>query len=355
MSTAALLSTTIAGSAWRVVVVSGTVGGVNSVLRALVDRNGGLVTRRAASQVLPRWVLEDASRSGRLLRLLPGVYVDAALVDGVESAPPLARVTPILARRAAVAYTGGRGALSHLTALDVWKLRSQPPGEPVHLNVSIGVGLRSWPHLVVHHRRSFAPEPPHALVRDGVPVTRLDRTLVDAWPLLPQADRPATLIGAVNDRLTTPQRIAAALATAPKLADRAALRGLLDRLAAGCRSPLEIWGHDHIFVGPGMPPFQRQVRVRLGGRIIYLDLFAEAEPVDIELDGATTHADPREREIDLRRDALLAARGVLVVRFSHRRLFHEPDEVRRETLAVLATRRRQDFAPDPGLRRLLTG
>ncbi|MEU4780566.1 DUF559 domain-containing protein [Micromonospora sp. NPDC023633] len=320
---------------------------MNSVLRALANRNGGLVTRRAAPQVLPRWVLEDASRSGRLFRLLPGVYVDAALVDGVESAPPLARVTPLLARRAAVAYTGGRGALSHLTALDVWKLRSQPPGEPVHLNVPIGAGLRSGPHLVVHHRRSFAPEPPHTLVRDGEPVTRLDRTLVDAWPLLPPMDRPAPLIGAVNDRLTTPQRIAAALATAPKLADRAALRGLLDRLAAGCRSPLEIWGHDHVFVGPGMPAFERQVRVRLGGQVVYLDLFAEAELVDIELDGATTHADPREREIDLRRDALLATKGILVVRFTHRRLFHEPDEVRREKLAILATRRRQDVTRIP--------
>lgn len=67
---------------WRAVAVSGTVGGVNPVLRAMLDRNGGLVTRHATSQVLPRWVLEDASRSGRLLRVLPGVYVDAALADG---------------------------------------------------------------------------------------------------------------------------------------------------------------------------------------------------------------------------------------------------------------------------------
>ncbi|MEU9510489.1 DUF559 domain-containing protein [Micromonospora sp. NPDC048170] len=321
---------------------------MNPVLRALVDGNGGLVTRRAAAQVLPRWVLEDASRSGRLLRLLPGVYVDAALADGEKSTPPLARVAPVLARRAAVAYTGGRGALSHLTALDVWKLRRQLPGEPVHLNVPNGAGLRSGPYLVVHHRRSFAPQPPHTLMRDGEPVTRLDQTLVDAWPLLPQVDRPATLIRAVNDRLTTPPRVAAALATVPKLADRAALRGLLDRLAAGCRSPLEIWGYDHVFVGPGMPAFQRQVRVRLGGRVVYLDLFAEVELVDIELDGATAHADPREREIDLRRDALLAARGVLVVRFTHRRLLYEPDEVRRETLSILATRRSQNFVVAPG-------
>ncbi|MGC5333258.1 DUF559 domain-containing protein [Micromonospora sp. DT62] len=321
---------------------------MNPVLRAMLDRNGGLVTRHATSQVLPRWVLEDASRSGRLLRVLPGVYVDAALADGRGSAPPLARVTPVLARRAAVAYTGGRGALSHLTALEVWKLRRQMPGEPVHLDVSTRAGLRSGPHLVVHHRRSFAPEPPHVLVRDGEPVTRLDRTLVDAWPLLHPADRPAAIIRAVNDRLTTPRRIATALATAPKLADRAALRGLLDRLDAGCRSPLEIWGHDRVFVGPGMPAFRRQVRARLGGRVVYLDLFAEAELVDIELDGATTHGDLREREIDLRRDALLAARGVLVVRFSHRRLLHEPDEVRRETLAILANRRRTP-RPDAGL------
>jgi very-short-patch-repair endonuclease len=72
---------------------------------------------------------------------------------------------------------------------------------------------------------------------------------------------------------------------------------------------------------------------------MYLEMYAERERVNIELDGAATHGDPRQREIDLRRDALLATLGILVVRFSHRRLVHEPDEVRRETLAILARRR----------------
>ncbi|MFY1576784.1 DUF559 domain-containing protein [Verrucosispora sp. WMMD703] len=108
----------------------------------------------------------------------------------------------------------------------------------------------------------------------------------------------------------------------------------------GCRSPLEIWGHDRVFTGPGMPVLMRQVRVRVNKRTMYLDLFAEQERVNIELDGATSHGDPRQREIDLRRDALLATVGILVVRFSHRRLVREPDEVRRETLAILAGRRR---------------
>ncbi|MEV7327894.1 DUF559 domain-containing protein [Micromonospora sp. NPDC093244] len=172
-----------------------------------------------------------------------------------------------------------------------------------------------------------------------MPVTRLDRTLVDCWPLLPAVDRPGLVIRVVNDRLTTPQRLVAALAEVPRLTGRAAMRGLLDRLAAGCRSPLEIWGHDHVFIGPGMPAFARQARVRVGARTIYLDMFAETERVDIELDGATSHGNPAEREIDLRRDALLATVGILVVRFSHRRLLTDPAQVRQETRAILANRR----------------
>ncbi|MEV4211433.1 DUF559 domain-containing protein [Micromonospora sp. NPDC049662] len=88
-----------------------------------------------------------------------------------------------------------------------------------------------------------------------------------------------------------------------------------------------------------MPAFVRQAPVRVGGRTIYLDMLAEAERVNVELDGANSHGDPAEREIDLRRDALLATTGILVVRFTHRRLLANPAEVRQQTLAILASRR----------------
>ncbi|MGN9917365.1 DUF559 domain-containing protein [Micromonospora palomenae] len=143
----------------------------------------------------------------------------------------------------------------------------------------------------------------------------------------------------MNDRLTTPQRLGAALGATPRLPARAELRALLAKLDAGCRSPLEIWGHDHVFTGPGMPPFQRQTRIVVGRRTMYLDVWAERERVDFELDGAATHGDRRQRETDLRRDALLATAGILVVRFAHRRLVHETDAVRREVLTILASRR----------------
>ncbi|PWU51403.1 hypothetical protein DLE60_32250 [Micromonospora globispora] len=315
---------------------------MGSVLQSLVDRCGGLVTRAVAAQVVPESTLRGACHAGRLVRVLPEVYVDARLVPaGVDGQSVLARLSPELRRRAVLAYAHGRGALSSVTALDVWGLRAQPADEPVHLDVPADSGIRSRPHLVVHHRLGFAVARPHVVTRSGVPVVRLERALVDAWPELPPVDRPAPLIRAVNDRLTTPQRVFEALAAAPRLTDRAELRTLLAKLAAGCRSPLEIWGHDHVFTGPGMPVFQRQVRIQARGRSVYLDVYAEPERVDFELDGATTHGDRRQREVDLRRDALLATRGILVVRFAHRRLVHETDEVRREIVAILASRRQR--------------
>ncbi|WP_117669260.1 DUF559 domain-containing protein [Micromonospora sp. MW-13] len=325
---------------------------MNAELESLLDRHDGLLTQSLATQVVPAWVLRQAREAGRLLRVLPGVYVDARLAhpsgapsrhrlppDASPPVPPLARFPAELRHRAALAYGAGRGALGGLTALHAWGVRGQPDGEPVHLDVPAGSGLRCRPYLVLHHRRGFVAAPPHAVTRRGVTVARLERALVDAWPLLPAVDRPAPLIRAVNDGLTTPARVEAALAGAPRLTRRAALRALLDRLAAGCRSPLEVWGHDHVFTGPAMPRLRRQFRVRIEGRTMYLDVYAERERVDFELDGATTHGDPRQREVDLRRDALLATRGILVVRFAHRRLVGEPDRVRAEVLAILASRR----------------
>lgn len=45
---------------------------------------------------------------------------------------------------------------------------------------------------------------------------------------------------------------------------------------------------------------------------------------------------------------LLASVGILVVRYAHRRLVHEPDEVRREILTILANRRAMlTWSPTP--------
>lgn len=316
-------------------------------LRTLLDRNHGVLCRRDAAEVVPSWAIDVARREGRVRRVLPGVYADTTLL-GTDDATGgrvgrfpagLGGLDPARARRAALGYADGRGAFSHLTALHLWGLWQPAAGEPVHLTVPATVRLSSHPGLVVHHVRGFSHDGPDTLVRQEMPVTRLERTLVDSWPLLPAGERRGPVIQAVAGRHSTPQRIGAALAGAPKLPGRAQLRELLGKLAAGCHSPLEIWGHDHVFTGAGMPPLRRQVRVSDGRRTCYLDVYAEAQRVAFELDGAGVHGAPGQREVDLRRDAWLATLGIQVVRFSQRRLVHDIAEVRREILAVLAARR----------------
>jgi very-short-patch-repair endonuclease len=63
--------------------------------------------------------------------------------------------------------------------------------------------------------------------------------------------------------------------------------------------------------------------------------------VGVEMDGAAYHSSADQREWDVRRDALLARLGWLILRFTHRRLHSDPDGVRDEIPEVLRMRRRQ--------------
>lgn len=225
--------------------------------------------------------------------------------------------------RGALLMVGVPAAVSHLSALAIWGL---PVEEIDQVQVLTGERHRiRMPGIVAHRRAGFAPVPPHAVVHDGVCVCSLDRSLVDAWSVLSGDAQRA--------------RLRALVVTNQRLRGRASLLCLLDRLDAGCRSELEIWGYEGVFCGPGMPEFRRQVPIRLDGRIVYLDLYADSERANFELDGARWHTDRRQRERDMRRDSALAAKGILVVRYSHDRLRHEPALVRKEALAILAARR----------------
>ncbi|WP_208758355.1 hypothetical protein [Micromonospora violae] len=138
---------------------------MNSVLRELVELGAGLVTRGAAGQVVPSWTLRQACRNGELVRVLPEVFVAAHLVGGRPGAPALSRLDPALSLRAALAWAGGDGALSHLSALAVWGLRSEEVGDLVHLSTPASASLRSRPGVIVHRRRGLSIEPPQVVVR----------------------------------------------------------------------------------------------------------------------------------------------------------------------------------------------
>jgi very-short-patch-repair endonuclease len=298
---------------------------VNRTLVALLEQGRGIVTRRAALRSIPPHVWSYAVAIGDLITIFPGVAVRPELVGD-----------PDTRRRAALAFAGPGAALSHTSALAVWGV-PVPDDPEVHILTGPERRIRVA-GIVAHRRVGFRPEPPTVVVRNGLPVTRLEQSLVDAWPYGSGPHQRAPLLYAVGQRWTTPARIAAALTGARNLPGVRELRVLLAKLAAGCRSELELWGHDHVFTGPGMPRFARQVPVRLGSRTVYLDVYHHPTRTNFELDGAAFHGSREQRERDLRRDAALATLGILVVRFSHTRLVYQPEQVREEVRAILAAR-----------------
>jgi len=206
---------------------------MNEDLRGLLAAGRGVVSVVRARSVVPRHVVAHAVRSGQVVRPFPGALVAVEVVG-----------QPMALWRAALIHAGPGAALSHLTALAAWGLpasdgpasglrggdqvvRGLPVGDRAAVHVMTGPGRRlRAAGLVAHRRAGFEAVPPQVMFRAGLPVTRLERSLVDAWPL----GAAEAVRAAVAARLTTPDRIRAALAHVPNLAGRTALTDFLDRL-----------------------------------------------------------------------------------------------------------------------------
>ena len=274
-------------------------------------------------------MVEWASRSGAVVRPYAGVIADPAHWCPVPA--------DALRWRAAALAAGPNAALSHTTALAVWRL-PVPAQQAVHVLTSPGRRIRVA-GIVGHRRRGFTMDAPDVVCRQGVPVTGLDRGLVDAWPLLTADRQRAPVLTAVGDRMTTPARVRAALT--PSLGQRRDLLHLLDLLDAGCRSELELWGYLHVFDGPEFSRLRWQVPIRVGRRTCWLDAYDEESATNFELDGARYHGSPSARDRDIKRDAQLARVGVHAVRFGHDQLNAEPGAVRSDAIQIMAVRRAQ--------------
>lgn len=298
---------------------------MNPNLAKLVAAYQGVVTRADVLARVPHYVLDHAARRGDLVRLFPRVYVD-----------PSRLAEPWTRARAALRYAGPGAALSHVTALSVWCLPGGDLDGAVHLLVPASRRPRGADGIVVHRLRDFHAA--EVVTRGGLPTCRVERSAVDSWALLPPDTRRAAVIGAVSERLTTPARLLDEIGSHPNLPRRFELLRLVNLLDLGCRSELELWGYDRVFTGPGMPRMERNVRVRVGRRSVYLDVYCPEAKVNFELDGRKWHSSAVARERDARRDAALAAMGIMVVRFTHDQLVRTPDLVRTQVLAILAAR-----------------
>ena len=263
----------------------------------------------------------------RLLRPYPGVLV-------------LPDLWAEWATRALAAVFATDGVLSHQSALGAWLVL--PKEGPVHVSIPASRRGRRGPGLTVHRAGSLPAD------RLGpFPVTHLPRALVDTWgqghatgAARRDSERArAAVIDTIRDRRVKPQDLRTELERRPALAGRRRLVELLELVEQGCQSELEVWGVRHVLRGPGMPRFVQQHPVSLPWGTVRLDAAVPELKVAIELDGAAFHGGAAAGERDTRRDAALAARGWVVLRFSYRRLMSDPDGCRREILEVCRARR----------------
>jgi very-short-patch-repair endonuclease len=279
------------------------------------------LTSRVDRKTVTAWV-----RTGRLVRLHAGAYTVPHLASDFRT------------RVAAATETVG-GLASHRTALTLWQLVPSHGG-PVHVLVDARRSGRGPTGVVVHRTTDLDDVRRRAA---GLPVTSVDRAVVDAWGQpagLTRSDIRGAAITAVRERLCSAADLSYELTRRPKLPARAGLAELVQLLLDGCRSELEIWGCLHVLRGAGMPTFMLQRRVVVAGRTFYLDAACDDVKLAVELDGAAYHGSRKQREDDIHRDALLATIGWQTLRFGHRRMTTQPDACRRDIRAVYAARRR---------------
>jgi very-short-patch-repair endonuclease len=287
---------------------------------------GGAASRADLFTVVTRNQLDDEVARGHLVAVFPRAYCRPWDLDD-----------PAVLEAAAVHSVGAPVVLSHVNALRRWSLPT-PPQRVVHVTVPADrhpMGRR--PGLFVHRTRVRL----RARTVDGLLTVAPAVAVVRSWPMLTGPEQRGPAIAAVRDRLVGVDDLRAAASAAPGLSGRKRLFELIDLLAAGCESELEIWGHLGVFDVPGLRHGKRQLWVSTAAGPYRADIGYEEERVAVELDGHRFHGGQAQRERDMRRDAALAAMGWLTLRFSHQRLHDDVDGCRRDTLAALAARRRR--------------
>ena len=118
------------------------------------------LTARVDRKTVARW-----TAAGTLVRLQPGIYA-------TPRRPPRNGGCRV---EAAVLSRGG--VASHRTALALWGL--VPPGGPVHVTVEPRPQQSGAPQSVVLHRARRSQDAVRKV--DCVPVTCVERALVDTW------------------------------------------------------------------------------------------------------------------------------------------------------------------------------
>lgn len=231
---------------------------------------------------------------------------------------------------AAVLACGEGAVLSHTSAAALWELRAARPG-PIHVTSRHKRG-RSDPALALH--RSASLRPTDVVVREGIPVTGLGRTLTDLAAVL-DADALRDAFEEADRLNILELRPLAALATRGRgLPGLGVLRSLIAEASAPDYTRSELERRFLPFCrrhGLPMP----EVNANVAG--FEVDAMWRDARLVVELDSWAFHGRTRDAfERDRERDAALAVAGYRVYRLTWRRLHEDGAAVAAELVVLVA-------------------
>ncbi|NDL59053.1 hypothetical protein F7O44_18460 [Phytoactinopolyspora sp. XMNu-373] len=295
-------------------------------LAELIEQQAGMVSW---AQLRAAGVGRAAIRSRRWRQRHRGVY---ATFSG-----PLSREAEIWA---GVLRAGPGAVASHQTAAELYGL-TERIDDRIHVTVPADRRVRGKIDGVVIHYAHRLPKTRHPSKRP--PRTRIEDTVLD---LVDTSHHPRAVEGwvtqACQKRLTTPERLAEAMAERKKIKWRPMMESMLGDVAEGAHSPLELKYLRSVERAHGLPRGIRQSRPS-GARIVWTDVHYKQFRSVVELDGRVGHEGEGQFR-DRRRDNRSMADGLWTLRYGHADTFGSPCDIAAEVARVL---RSQVWAGEP--------
>lgn len=296
-------------------------------VQGLARRQQSLVTRSQALDAgMTAHEVDHRIRSGYWVVLYGGVYKLG-----------VGRVTWEQKLMAAALAGGPEATVSHRAAAVLWRLDG-PASAPVEITVPHG---KECQREGVRCYRSRTLSPTDVTVRTGIPVTIVERTLVDVGRFWSDADVEVALESAFRRGLSTTTAVAMYLSrTSPRVPGRRVLARVLRRRDAGkpSGSPAEV-RLEQALRAAGVPVPCRQFRLDVGqGGVVVIDKAWPDLRVGLEVDGYDYHGGRLAHAEDLERQNSIVRVGWLLLRYSGSQVRRDPMAIAREVAQVLAAR-----------------
>ncbi|WP_165554042.1 hypothetical protein [Kribbella capetownensis] len=231
---------------------------------------------------------------------------------------------------AALLYSGPEAAWSHYTAAEQLGLITPDRNRSVYVTIPEHRRVRRQPNLVVHRDQHWA-----ARVAAVVPPRRTPaHAVLDIVGITRSLDGAAAVIAeACQSGRVAPAEIVRAMAGRPRLRHRRSLRPIIEDVAAGSHSLLELRYLRDVERKHALPTGQRQRAVDRE----FTDVFYAGFELVVELDGQL-HLVPRQRWRDLDRDNRATLRTESTLRYGWFDVTGRPCEAAVQVLQVLRRR-----------------